>query len=109
MIADYHRMLPMSPQPVARFPLSDHPATALTQAYEQLDAAYRSLSAAYEETRRAYEQTRAAYESRDRDYMLVFEERERFRTELEAMRVRRWAANMVSSLRSRARRGEPQS
>jgi len=109
MIADYHALLQLAPRPLARFPLRDQPVTALTDAYAQLDSAYRSLEAAYHETHAAYESTREAYEGRERDLAAVVQERDRLRAEIEAMRVRRWAANMVSTLRSRARRGEPQS
>ena len=105
MVRDYHALLPLPVQPVARFPLGDHPGSALTDPYEQLDRAYRDLSAAYETLRAAYEAQRGAYEhvnaayaTRDRDYNEVRAKLDALSAELELLKSRP-AAAFISRLR----------
>jgi hypothetical protein len=107
MIDEYRQILALTPRPLARFRMAQHPATALTEAYAELDRAYHSLAAAYADTRRAYETADAAFKSRDRDYIVALADRDRLAAELDAMTMRRWAAKMVSTLRGRSRANEP--
>ena len=90
MAADYHRVLPLPPKAVARFPVGARPATALTDSYEQLDRAYRDLSAAYDALRSAYEHTAEAYASRDQDYSQALAQLDAVRADLDAIKSRRW-------------------
>ncbi|MGE5669044.1 MAG: glycosyltransferase, partial [Betaproteobacteria bacterium] len=54
MIDDYHALLPLAPQPIARFHLGIGRQTGLSEPYRHLTEAYAALTEAYTQTRAAY-------------------------------------------------------
>ncbi len=54
MVADYHAILPLLPQAVARFPVGIGMDTGLTDPYRHLTGAYAQLTGAYEHTKNVY-------------------------------------------------------
>jgi glycosyltransferase involved in cell wall biosynthesis len=63
MVRDYHKLLPATPLPVARFRVGIGRQTGLTEPYRHLSEAYAQLTDAYAQTRAAYEETKAAYDN----------------------------------------------